>query len=433
MKNKRPKGENVYQLVQRRLKFLFDEFDNIYVSFSGGKDSGVLLNLCIQYIREHNLNRKIGVFHMDYEAQYQMTTEYVEQTFRENQDILEIYHICVPFKVVTCTSMHQTFWRPWDESMRLHWVRPLPEHCYRKEDFPFYTEEMWDYTFQVAFAEWFHKKKDAVRTCCLVGIRTQESLDRWRTIHGNNRLNSYHNLMWTRRLGYDLYNAYPIYDWTTEDIWTAYARFKWPFNQMYELYYKAGVPLEKQRVASPFLCTAQETLKLYKVIDPNTWGRMLGRVNGVNFTGIYGGTRAMGWQNIKLPEGYTWKEYMYFLLDTLPEETKQAYLDKLRTSQEFWKSKGGCLDLSTIRKLHDLGIKFHVLRKTNYKTNKLPVQMEYLDDIEISEFKEIPTYKRMCICILKNDHVCKYMGFALTKKEKIRRDRVMQKYKNIIK
>ncbi len=48
----------------------------------GRKDSGVLLNLCIHYIREHNLNRKIGVFHMDYEAQYQMTTEYVEETFR---------------------------------------------------------------------------------------------------------------------------------------------------------------------------------------------------------------------------------------------------------------------------------------------------------------------------------------------------------------
>lgn len=141
----------------------------------------------------------------------------------------------------------------------------------------------------------------------------------------------------------------------------------------------------------------------------------------------------MGWQNIKLPEGYTWKEYMYFLLDTLPEETKQSYLEKLRVSREFWKYKGGCLDLSTIRKLTDLGIKFYVQKKTNYKTDKLPVQMDYLDDIDIAEFKEIPTYKRMCICILKNDHVCKYMGFALTKKEKLRRDRVMQKYKNIIK
>ena len=56
--------------------------------------------------------------------------------------------------------------------------------------------------------------------------------------------------------------------------------------------------------------------------------------------------------------------------------------------------------------------------------------MDYLDDIEISEFREIPTYKRMCVCILKNDHACKYMGFAPTKAEKERRDRIMEKYKN---
>ena len=530
MKKKGNNTENVYELIQKRLKFIFDEFDNIYVSFSGGKDSGVLLNLCIDYIRKHNLNRKIGVFHMDYEAQYKMTTDYVEETFRQNLDILEIYHVCVPFKVVTCASMYQQFWRPWDEEMHANWVRPMPKNCYKKEDFPFYNDEMWDYNFQVEFGRWYHKKKDAVRTACLVGIRTQESLDRWRTIYSNNRLFTYHNLKWSRRIGYDLFNLYPIYDWRTEDIWVAYARFKWPFNQLYELYYKAGVPLDKQRVASPFLSTAQETLKLYKAIDPNTWGRMLGRVNGVNFTGIYGGTRAMGWQrigydlfnlypiydwrtediwvayarfkwpfnqlyelyykagvpldkqrvaspflstaqetlklykaidpntwgrmlgrvngvnftgiyggtramgwqSIKLPKGYTWREYMYFLLETLPEDMKNAYLEKLRVSREFWKYRGGCLSLETIRKLNELGINMHVQKTTNYKTDKLPVQMDYLDDIDIPEFKEIPTYKRMCICILKNDHVCKYMGFALTKKEKQRRDKVMQKYKNIM-
>lgn len=89
MKKKGTNTENVYELIQKRLKFIFDEFDNIYVSFSGGKDSGVLLNLCIDYIRKHNLNRKIGVFHMDYEAQYKMTTDYVEETFRQNLDILK--------------------------------------------------------------------------------------------------------------------------------------------------------------------------------------------------------------------------------------------------------------------------------------------------------------------------------------------------------
>ena len=39
----------------------------------------------------------------------------------------------------------------------------------------------------------------------------------------------------------------------------------------------------------------------------------------------------------------------------------------------------------------------------------LDVYKRQLDDIDIAEFKEIPTYKRMCICILKNDHVCKYI------------------------
>lgn len=73
--------KNVYELVQERLDMIFKEFDNIYVSFSGGKDSGVLLNLCIDYIRKHNLKRKIGVFHLDYEIQYRMTLDYVGRTF----------------------------------------------------------------------------------------------------------------------------------------------------------------------------------------------------------------------------------------------------------------------------------------------------------------------------------------------------------------
>lgn len=72
------------------------------------------------------------------------------------------------------------------------------------------------------------------------------------------------------------------------------------------------------------------------------------------------------------------------------------------------------------------------LRIINYRTEKKPVRMEYLDDIDIPEFKELPTFKRMCICILKNDHTCKYMGFSLNKAEKEQKERVMEKYKALI-
>ena len=101
MKKKGTNTENVYELIQKRLKFIFDEFDNIYVSFSGGKDSGVLLNLCIDYIRKHNLNRKIGVFHMDYEAQYKMTTDYVEDPCTNSSGVPGMKR-CMPTGCVRC-------------------------------------------------------------------------------------------------------------------------------------------------------------------------------------------------------------------------------------------------------------------------------------------------------------------------------------------
>ena len=140
----------------------------------------------------------------------------------------------------------------------------------------------------------------------------------------------------------------------------------------------------------------------------------------------------MGWQMVKLPEGYTWREFMYFLLSTLPERARKGYLRKLSVSIHFWRTKGGCLSDSTIQKLIDAKVPIIVMDNSNYKTYKKPVRMEYQDDIDIPEFREIPTYKRMCICILKNDHACKYMGFSPTKEEMSKRSQVMEQYRIIV-
>lgn len=121
----------------------------------------------------------------------------------------------------------------------------------------------------------------------------------------------------------------------------------------------AGVPLESQRVASPFISQAISSLHLYKAIDPDTWGRMIGRVNGANFAALYGRTAAAGWQSVKLPKGMTWEGYMHFLLSTLPERTRSNYLEKLSVSIRFWREKGGCLPDETIakRKGRESGLK----------------------------------------------------------------------------
>ena len=176
----------VYDATIKRLEFIFSEFDNVYVSFSGGKDSGVLLNLCIDFIRKNRLNRKLGVLHLDYEAQYEMTTDYVNKTLKSNSDILDVYRCCVPFKVTTCTSMFQTYWRPWDPAMKDLWVSPMPDDCLKKDDFDFYKSSMWDYEFQEQFSVWLHKRKHANGTWLSCWYpHPGEPGSRWRAIHSD--------------------------------------------------------------------------------------------------------------------------------------------------------------------------------------------------------------------------------------------------------
>lgn len=97
-------GQNVYDALQERFKLLFEEFDNIFVSFSGGKDSGILLNLALDFQQKYYPQKKIGVFHQDFEAQYTATTEYVEATFERVKELVEPYWVCLPMAVRTALS-----------------------------------------------------------------------------------------------------------------------------------------------------------------------------------------------------------------------------------------------------------------------------------------------------------------------------------------
>ena len=422
---------NVYEAAQDRIKYVFDNFNYVCVSFSGGKDSGVLLNMTADHAKA--IGRKFGIFHIDYEAQYQMTTDYVDAELEKYKDIADIYRICLPIAAQCATSMHESYWIPWDSEKKDLWVRDLPANGITEQNNPFdwFTKGMWDYELQIRFATWLKKEQKAEKLCSLVGIRTQESLNRWRAIHSDKNKNKFDGQEWTLDMGDGVYNGYPIYDWTADDIWTCNAKNGYLYNTLYDLFWKAGLNVDQMRVASPFNDCAIESLKLYKVIDPKNWAKMIGRTNGVNFSGIYGGTTAMGWKSIKLPKGHTWKTYMEFLLSTLPESAAENYRKKLEFSQKFWRDKGGCLSDDVQEKLTSLGVSFQVGEKTARKTDKLPVRMDYLDEIDIEEFAQIPSYKRMCICIMKNDHLCKYMGFSLSKTETQLRAESEKKYQNL--
>lgn len=436
MKIKHYNKTNVYEATQERMEYLFSEFDKVLVAFSGGKDSGTALNIAYDYAKEHELLDKLSMFHVDYEAQYSATTEYVTHSFEDDFEGIGKYWLCLPCSAQCAVSMTQDRWIPWDSKDKEIWAREMPDSKFviNEDNVEFkFKKGDWDYDMQEEFGRWFAEKNG--RTAVIVAIRTDESLHRMSAISNKNKRNQYKGSHWIiKDTDSDVtFKAYPIYDWHVEDIWTYHAKTGHTYNKLYDLFYYAGVSLHDMRVASPFNDCAIDSLKLYKVVEPQMWAKLVGRVNGVNFAGIYGGTTAMGWKSIKLPKGHTWKSYLEFLLATLPAETRERYLKKFNTSIKFWKERGGVLDEITIEELKKSGVEFEIAGKTNYKTDKLAVRFDtYPDDADVTDFKSVPSYKRMCVCIMKNDHMCKYMGFAQTKAEKEKRNEMIKKYRDIV-
>lgn len=426
-------NQNVYDASQSRLEYIFNEFENVLVAFSGGKDSSVCLNMVYEYAKAHGMLDKVAMYHLDYEAQYQMTTDYVTKVFSEYPGIKK-YWLCLPIAAQCCCNMTSGTWIPWEREKQNIWVREMPdsEYVINQDNVQFqFKEGDMDYKVQTNFSKWFSKEYG--KTAVVVGIRASESLHRYVAVSKDDKKIIYDGKKWCSVIDKNTVNAYPIYDWETADIWVANAKFEWDYNKLYDLYYQAGLTIDKMRVASPFNDCASETLKLYKVIDPNMWGKMVSRVNGVNFTGIYGGTTAMGWKSITLPKGHTWKSYCEFLLNTLDEDTRNHYIRIFNTSFKYWMEKGGNIDKDLYDEMlqkNNVKIKDVCQAKRYPNKNKVTFE-EYPDDIDVGRFAEVPTYKRMCICILKNDYFCKYMGFGQTKSDLEKRKRAIEKYKNI--
>lgn len=428
--------KNVYEATQERLKTVFEEFDNIYVSFSGGKDSGLLLNLCIDYMKKNNITKKLGVFHQDFEAQYEKTTDYVTKIFELHKDFIEPYWVCLPMAVRNALG-NDMFWYPWEQGKEEIWVRPMPNFDYviniENQKFSFYKEKMNQEDLYKQFGKWYKESHGGGKTIALIGVRADESLHRYSGIV--NKKFKYNNENWITKNFKDVWSASPIYDWTTKDVWVANAKFGYDYNKIYDLYYQAGLTIDQMRVASPFNDYAVEGLNMYRVIEPQTWTKLIGRVNGANFGAIYGGTKAMGYREITLPEGRTWKSYTEFLLQTLPRELRENYIEKFKFSEKFWKNTGGGFSEEVINEIEEKGYKIKKNGISNFtkdKKSRIVFEQEIPDSTDdVKSTNDIPSWKRMCYCILKNDHLCKFMGFGLNKNQQARVNEIKAKYKNL--
>ena len=429
--------QNVYEALQERLHYIFTEFENIFVSFSGGKDSGLLLNLTLDFQKKYYPDKKIGVFHQDFEAQYSVTTEYVERTFASIEKDVEPYWVCLPMATRTALSSYEMYWYPWDDTKKDAWVRPMPNHPYviNLDNNPIttYHYRMHQEDLAKQFGRWYRMSHGDKKTICLLGIRAEESMQRYSGII--NRKYGYDNTCWISKLFKDVWCASPIYDWTLSDVWYANYHFSFDYNHLYDLYYMSGLKPDQMRVASPFNDYAKDSLNLYRVIDPEIWTKLVGRVRGANFGAIYGRTKALGYRNLTLPNGHTWDSYTKFLLATLPTRLRNNYIQKFKSSIYFWHTVGGGLEEKTIVELLAHG--YHIKRNgiSNYtvmRNSRIIFLGRLPDDTDdIKSTKDIPSWKRMCYCILKNDHICRFMGFGLNRQQQKNVNLLKEKYQHL--
>ena len=260
--------QNVYEALQDRLHFLFEEFDNIFVSFSGGKDSGLLLNLTLDFQKKYYPEKKIGVFHQDFEAQYSVTTEYIERTFERIKNDAELYWVCLPMATRTALSSYQMFWYPWDDTKEDVWVRPMPRHPYvinlQNNPITTYRYKMHQIDLAKQFGRWYRISHGGKKTVCLLGMRADESLQRYSGIL--NKRHGYKERNWISRQFKDVWAASPLYDWSKNDVW--HANYIFNYDRDHLICYKS-YPSEKGKRECHLIISKQDGRITHEIQIPS--------------------------------------------------------------------------------------------------------------------------------------------------------------------
>lgn len=376
--------ESVLEATKRRISQSFDAFEKLYISFSGGKDSTVTSHLVLEEAKKRG--RRVGMLIIDLEAQYTETITHIEEMVEKYADHIDLHWFCGELLLRNAVSDYEPKWCCWDEDKKDLWVRDKPKHAADLSQYDFYVPKMEFEELMVIFGEWYSQGK----TCgAFIGIRSDESLHRYRAIVSRKDGMMMHNWKWTTKVSGNLFNVYPIYDWRTEDIWLFHSKHKHHcHNKIYDMMTQAGVKFSNQRLCQPFGDDQKKGLWLYQILEPQTWYKLLNRVSGVNSGALYSQDTGNinGVNKITKPDDQTWQEYTNFLLKTLPKKTQENYKDRFKKFIVGWKKRG-------------------------YEV--MPDEAPH--DLETKQWA--PSWRRMARCILRNDYYCKGLGQTQPKSE----------------
>lgn len=300
--------EDVLTAANKRISYLFDNYDNIQLAFSGGKDSTVLFHLINEEAKKRN--RKFILYFQDQEAEYQGTIDMVEWAMEQPNVIPQWYQ--VPIFMTNAASHQQLFLWAWGVGEK--WVREKNKLAIKniKGRYPkrFYKFNLW-------VAQQNRKKyKNMVS---IIGLRAEESPDRRFVMFGEDS-----ELFWLRRTNKP-HKAYPIIDWSYIDVWKYLVDNNFKYNKIYDKMYMLGGNLRYFRVSNLVHEKAFRCLSDLQELEPETYNKLEERLKGVHSAAIYGNEKLM-YSIKKLPSTFkTWKEYKDFLLNNIHPDLKRLF------------------------------------------------------------------------------------------------------------
>jgi predicted phosphoadenosine phosphosulfate sulfurtransferase len=394
---KRYRDQNVLSAARQRISMVFDDFDRIYLAFSGGKDSSVMFHLVMEQAIARS--RRVGVMFIDFEAQYQETIRHVHEMFDLYRDFIDPHWICIPMLLRNAVTNYEPRWTCWDETKRELWIREKPSLAKAEADYPFAAPGMEFEEFIVLFGEWYGQGEPCAG---FIGIRAQESLHRYCAVATWEKKDlMYKQQRWTTKIVAQTYNVYPIYDWRTEDIWRFHGCYPdKPHNGIYDKMHMAGVKLSQQRLCQPFGDDQRRGLWLYHILEPETWFKLIARVNGANSGALYVEEtgNVAGYNKITKPPGHTWKSFCNLLLQTMPTKTRDHYILRFRKFIYGWQRRG-----------------------------YTEIPEEAPPELEAKCWA--PSWRRMCKTLLRNDYWCKGLGQTQPKSEAYARFKELKRAK----
>ena len=301
--------ENVLVAVKKRISLLFDNYDNIQLAFSGGKDSTVLFHLVNEEAKKRD--RKFILYFQDQEAEYQGTIDLVEWAMSQPNVIPQWYQ--VPIFMTNAASHQQLFLWVWGDGES--WVREKNPLAIQKLDKK-YPKRFYKFNLWVAQQ---NRKNFEGSFVSIIGLRAEESPDRRFVMFGEDS-----ELFWLRRKT-EPHKAYPIIDWSYTDVWKYLVENNLKYNKVYDKMYMLGGNLRYFRVSNLVHEKAFRCLTDLQELEPETYDKLEQRLKGVHTAAMYGKENLI--YSIKeLPSQFkTWKEYKDFLLSSIHPDLKRIF------------------------------------------------------------------------------------------------------------